>query len=73
MCGFDHQIQGRVELERVMERDDRQVAVAVADELIRLVTGLTARCDCGRRKGERRNEDRTGRTEEGGRDQTWRL
>jgi len=47
-----------------MERDDRQVAVVVANEL-RLVMGLTVRCDCGKRKDERRDEDRTGRTEEG--------
>lgn len=47
ICGFDHQIQDRVEQERVMERDERQVEVAVADEVIRPVTGRKVKCDCG--------------------------
>ena len=47
-CGFDHQIQDRGELERVMERDERQVGVSVADEVIRLVTGRRVKCDCRR-------------------------
>jgi hypothetical protein len=60
---FDQQIQDRGEYERVMERDERQVGVSVADEVIRSVTGRRVKlvkCDCRRWKGEGRDEDGTG-------------
>ena len=46
--GFDHQIQDRVEQGTVMERDERQTGLSVADELIRSVTGRRVKCDCRR-------------------------
>ena len=60
VCGFDHQIQDRVEQGMVMERDERQTSVSVADELIRSVTGRRVKCDCRRWEGEGRDEDGTG-------------